>query len=417
MNILNINNMLLLNSVYSSEKQAKEVVIDGMPLLYFYDGCVSSAEGDIFEAAGKVLFSAKPAEVRQSDLRQARIAGDNKSDISMILLLYLTSLPQDVYDELDISGFSLAFGSRIDSRKYLLYMKDSDILLAAMLHQFLDHRFLANPKDVITLDNLISKLMERMPDVGKGSILLHLFKLYLLGFVNISLTASFDTEKNTQEKQEYLADRFAIASFISDNIAAGKCIRIHSDTSSVNMNCSDCCDMITIKAHFTDILAYTQSVLGVAVDAADKTPCEFDEKSLRLLIFASVKQLHLKLFKDWHNEDKEFHTIELKLQDYIKNLYTYKMSGMDIVDMAILAFLKIRKLPLRELCGKLSQYTEAEIYRSVFAMTLLGVVSPGGRYSDVPEISPYVEKQPVAATTLAPNKSLMGKLLEKIKFK
>lgn len=415
MDILNINNMLTLKSVAGAEKRIKEVVVGGRPLLYTYGSWVSSCDGDIFEAIGMLLFSPQIAELRQSDIRQTDISDHPKSDIATSLLIYLNSLPQDIYQDIEVRDYSLVFGRRIDSKQYLSYMKDSDVLLAAMLHQFLDHRFMTSPRELMSLDVLVTRLMNRVADVSRGAILQHLFKLYALGFVRVIPATEPAVFEKTGKQEERLVDRFAIASFISGNIDAGKEIKVISDTFSVSIDPLNGNNLVIIKGYFMDMLKDPQNVAGIVDEDSLSVPAGFDGRTIRLLMFAGIKQLHLKFFRDWHNEEKEFHIIELKTSDYLRYLHIYKMSGMDMVDIAILSQLKIKKMPLSEICGKLN-YADAEVYRSVFAMTILGLVSPGARHTGTQEIH-HGEKQSAVTVTPAPNKSLMGMLLEKIKFK
>lgn len=417
----NIENFILINNLHgmtSGGSMVETVLIDQKPLINIYDDTISPVEDmDPFDALDMICFSSYSPIVQENTYETLLDKDDENKKFSNIMSDYLYHLSSDIYDFLPIDDMLISFGNKLDIKKYLFYLKDADILLSPMLFEWLEHKFMQNPKEIVPLNYLISIFSKRVSDINMEVFMKLILKLEVLGFIRINLNSDAHHKSIPDEDKEMLVDRLSVASFISRNL----------DTHHYNMAISvdnsdyflDLCnlhdDNHDIKTFCSSVLAGSQAVFGLMHHGqGGPSPSDVDCQSLRLLFFCRIKQLPLKLFNDWYLEESRSYLFNLSDNDYMSKLHDYRMSGMDMVDIALLSILKIKQFTLDGLVSKVRIYKSEEIYRSLIGLMILGLVKMEPMQEKLDDFVVVEEHKPSPILALPTNKSFLARIMEKL---
>ena len=418
----NIENFILINNLHgmtSGGSMVETVLIDQKPLINIYDDTISPVEDmDPFDALDMICFSSYSPIVQENTYETLLDKHDENKKFSNIMSDYLSHLSSDVYDFLPVNNMLISFGNKLDIKKYLFYLKDSDILLSPMLFEWLEHRFMQNPKEVLPLNYLISTFLKRVPDINLEVFMKLILKLEVLGFIRINLNSDVHNTPIGDKDKEMLVDRLSVASFIARSLDAHHYdLAISVDNSDYFLDLRSLHDdNHDIKQFCSSVLGSSQAVFGLT-HQDEVSPSDADCQSLRLLFFSRIKQLPLKLFSDWYLEESRSYLFNLSDNDYMSKLHDYRMSGMDMVDIALLSILRIKKFSLDGLVSKVRIYKSEEIYRSLIGMMILGLVKIEPMQEKLDDFVAIDEPKQPPVQALLLNKSFLARIMEKLTSK
>ncbi len=425
----NTNNFSILIKLQDS-KESINILLGQKAVMHLSEGLIKKIDGNMSDTLHAILS-------RDTDIIVVSEAGttqapanlvetkDTENTLSFTMAHYLSLLTPAILSNINTDNLSLSFKDKLNYREYAYYLMHTDVMVSPILYQWLENKFKEAPAISISFSELVTQLYHLSHSADKDILLKTILILAGLGFININFNMQKNiaapspsvqiAEKTESTNVSSLPDKLSVALNIGDNFANGIYdMVLHCDNEYYNLNLTNIQDRAIAEIILKNILSSTNFI-----SIQNTQTAKLDAQSalgIRLKLYAQIKKLPLELFENRFDGENYYYTFSIKDQNYLSNLPIYRTSGMDIIDITLLSLLRIKNYSLGDISIKISSHTLSEIRRAIFGLILLGLIT-AKREKAGPNIEvAFAEQQPTAAGTES-NKSLLQKLMDKIKVK
>lgn len=427
----NTNNFSMLAKLRNS-KESMNILLEQKTVMHLSDGLIKQVDGNVSDTLHALLTTNTDIViVSEAGTSQAPASlvntEDKENTISFAIAHYLSLLTPAMLDSINSENLSLSFNDKLNYREYAYYLTHTDVMTSPILYQWLESRLKENPAVNIPFNEVTTQLSHLTQSADKNILLKTLLILAGLGFINLN----FNTPKKnisiphspgeitkkieTSDSASSLPDKLSVALAMGDNFTQGNYdMVLHCDNEYYTLNLTNTQESAIAEVILKNILSSRnfiniQNTKNTQLDAQTAL-------SIRLKLYAQIKKLPLELFENRFDGENYHYIFSIKEQNYLSNLPLYRNAGMDIVDITLLSLLRIKNYSLSDISIKISSYTLREIRRTVFGLVLLGLIT-AKRERTGPDIQLSIPDKQSATTGTDSNKSLLQKLMDKIKVK
>lgn len=426
----NTNNFSILLKLRNS-KESINILLGQKTVMHLGEGLIKQIDGNISDTLHTILSTTTDIViVSEAGTTQAPAnlvdAKDKENTISFAMAHYLSLLTPAMLDSINTNNLSLSFNDKLNYREYAYYLTHTDVMLSPILYQWLENKIKDNPAINVPFSELATQLSHLSHNADKDILLKTILILAGLGFVaphfnmpKIVATAAPSLGKNIEKAESdnssSLPDKLSVALKIGENFSNGIYdMVLHCDNEYYNLNLSNTQESAIAEVILKNILSSTNFI---SIQNTQTTQLDAQSAlSIRLKLYAQIKKLPLELFENRFDGEHYHYIFSIKDQNYLSNLPVYRSSGMDIIDITLLSLLRIKNYSLSDMSIKISSYTLREIRRAIFGLVLLGLIT-AKREKTGPDIQLTFPIQQPATTGTESNRSLLQKLMDKIKVK
>lgn len=437
MAVLNINNFSILEKLLNS-KEHLTILLGQKPMLYMEDGLIKKIDGNdvtlpltsiLSSDMDIVVVSGAGSEIL-TPANDYSSSDERTTTLPFALARTISELPPGMLGGKQTENIAISYRDKLNYKAYAYYLTSTDVMVSPILYQWLEGKFKHTEQhDKITFNEINNQLSHLSHNATKEILIKTIFVLVSLEFINLHFGTAASTTATTQQqaatpqaatgktsrRREEMPDKISVAKYIADNFITGNyniAIEANNDKNECNLakaSESGILD-ITIKDFLSKILSAKNFKKA---DSAQVTASPEEGNNIKLKTFSQAKKLPFTLFGNDFLSDNDNYKLLLREQNYIMKMVAYRGAGMDIVDFSILSMLKIRSYSVMDVTIKVSNYTTDEIFRSIFALLVLGVIDL--------EVEQPVQQEAVTVPVQQPapdsNKSLLQKLMDRIKVK
>lgn len=425
----NTNNFSILIKLRDS-KESINILLGQKAVMHLSEGLIKKIDGNMSDTLHAILSTDTDiVVVSEAGTAQAPAnlvdTKDTENTLSFAMAHYLSLLTPAILGNINTDNLSLSFNDKLNYREYAYYLTHTDVMVSPILYQWLENKFKEAPAVSISFSELVTQLSHLSHSADKDILLKTILILAGLGFININFNMQKNiaapspsaqiTEKVESANISSLPDKLSVALSIGDNFANGIYdMVLHCDNEYYNLNLTNIQDRAIAEVILKNILSSTNFI---SIQNTQTTQLDAQSAlAIRLKLYAQIKKLPLELFENRFDGENYYYTFSIKDQNYLSNLPIYRTSGMDIIDITLLSLLRIKNYSLGDISIKISSHTLSEIRRAIFGLILLGLII-AKREKTGPNIQvAFAGQQPTAAGTES-NKSLLQKLMDKIKVK
>ncbi len=293
--------------------------------------------------------------------------------LTSLIIDYLVSLPDEALSGTNIDKLCIMLNNRLDYKEYTYYLNKTDIMISSRLYQWLEIQ-IKNRNEPFSFEYILSAFPHLLGEGAKEKILRLVLILICLDFLKPCSDRVDDRPVTQADKNTgSITDKLDIAELIAADIVKNK--------SSVTIKCGGqpFTLMIPDIQEQQQAQGFLQSILSYSsweyIDNNDIRELNTGELAmLKLKLFTYIKLSPVALYENDFSREGYDYRFSLAELSFVKNLPIYRASGMDTLDIAILALLQIKKISLDEISMNISHYTLSEIHRSLFALLVIGLI-------------------------------------------
>lgn len=412
-NSLNVDNFLNLIK-YCNSKSINIVTINNKPVLYVTNKTAGLIENIPVTAILTSVLYGDPSNIMMQEIDENDEATSNFSlHITFLIVDYLASLPDSAFSGTSCDKLCVGLKHKLDYKEYAYYLTNTDLLISSRLYQWLDMH-MKNNNEGFSFEYILSSFPHLLSEGAKEKILRLILILITLGFLK-PCNDKPDNQSITQNSQNTnaITDKIDIAILIADNITRkNSSLTIRCKDTPYTLDIPGIQDQELVQGFLQNTLSCSSWEYITNNDTHDLSTTKL--ALLKLKLFAYIKLSSPELYENSFNKEDYTYIFSLMEISFAKNLPVYRASGMDILDIAILSLLQIKKFSLDEISTNISNYTLSEIHRSLFALLVMGLITvEKERSKEMNSVAAIIRRTLNQKST----RSLLHKLINSIKSK
>lgn len=410
-NNLNIDNFLNLVKCCNSEAMHL-VTISNRPILYITNKTAGLIENIPISAILTSIFYGDSANIMIEEIDATHTVNSTLPlQFSFLIVDRLAELPEMAFSGADSAKLCIKPRYKLDYKEYAYYLTSTDLLISSRLYQWLEMQFKKNEQ--LSFEYIFSNFPHLFNESTKENILKHILILISLGFIRPCSDNDDNLTSSNSKKADIISDKVDIAVLLADNVARkNTAITIKCQEHFYTLGIPDIAEQRIVYDFLHNTLSQSSWEHVISNDTYDLSPTK--TALLKLKLYTSIKLSPAQLYENNFNKDGYIYIFSLMEVSFAKNLPVYRASGMDILDIAILSLLQIKKFTLDEISINVSKYTLSEIHRSIFGLIAIGLITVEKKRA---RMADNVEAIIRMTNSQQSTRSLLHKLINSIKSK
>lgn len=408
---LNVENFLELVKCCNS-KTMHMVAINNRPVLYITNKTAVSIENIPVSAILTSIFCGDPANIMLEEISDTHVENSVLPlQLPFLLADTLVTLSDAAFSGADSAKLCVKYRNKLDYKEYAYYLTSTDILLSSRLYQWLETQFKGNER--LSFDYIFSNFPHLFNGYKKENMLRHILILLSLGFIMPCNVREDYILSANNKKTATIANKVDIAILLADNMAKKiSSLTIKCQEESYLLNMLDIPEQHLAHGFLRNVLLRSSWEHIICGDVDDISPTKL--ALIKLKLYSCIKLSSAELYENNFCKEGFIYIFSLVEISFVKNLPVYRASGMDILDIAILSLLQIKKFTLDEIGVNVSKYTLSEIYRSLFGLVAIGLITVEKKRAGVVDnVGAVISMTNSQQST----RSLLHKLINSIKSK
>ncbi len=371
-NNLNITNFLDMVKCCNS-KTMHLMIINNRPVLYVMNKTAGLIENISISAILTSIFYGDSSNILIEEIDDThKVNSALPLHLSFLIVDRLAELPEMAFSGADSTNLCVKLKSRLDYKEYAYYLTSTDLLISSRLYQWLEMQFKKNEQ--LSFEYIFSNFPHLFNESTKENILRHILILLSLGFIRSCSDKDDDLTAPDSKHADIISDKVDIAVLLADNISRkNTALTIKCQEYSYTLGIPDIPEQHMVYDFLQNTLSRSSWEHVISNDTHDLSSTKI--ALLKLKLYAYIKLSPAQLYENNFNKEGYTYIFSLVEVSFAKNLPVYRASGMDILDIAILSLLQIKKFTLDEISINVSKYTLSEIHRSIFGLIAIGLIT------------------------------------------
>ncbi len=410
---LNIDNFLNFIK-YCNSKSISIVTINNRPVLHVTNKTAELIENIPVTAILTAVLYGDPSNIMMQEIEDNGETQHNLPlQLTFLMVDYLASLPDGAFSGINCDKLCMGLKNKLDYKEYAYYLTNTDMLISSRLYQWLEIQ-MKNNKEIFSFEYILSSFPHLLSEGAKEKILQLILILICLGFLK-PCNDKPDSQSITKNSQtaNAITDKIDIAILMADNITRkNSSLTIRCKDTHYTLDIPGIQDQELVQGFLQNTLACSSWEYITNNDTHDLSTTKL--ALLKLKLFAYIKLSSPELYENSFHTEEYTYIFSLMEISFTKNLPVYRASGMDILDIAILSLLQIKKFTLREISTNISKYTLSEIHKSLFGLVAIGLIAVEKQKLEITK-----SEKALSATTnnQQSTRSLLHKLINSIRSK